>query len=304
MLSGCTVDLLQPRGPIGDGNSFMMVLEWAVMMCVVVPVIIATLLIAWKYRASNKKAEYWPNWSFSHKIETFVWGIPIVIILILSVVSFWSTHFYDPYKPLTHDQLVKEHAENQKPLNIQVVSLDWKWLFIYPDLGIATINELDVPTKTELNFHITSDAVMTSFFIPQLGSQIYAMAGMQTELHLLAREPGIYKGMAAQYTGKGFSDMHFQTIAMPVDQFQSWVENVKNGDSKFASGEPLNGSTYAKYSAPQVNAPVTYFADAQSDLFQYIVAKYNNGAVKDRATGKIMHIQPASNSAASDDTGM
>lgn len=304
MLSGCTVDLLQPRGPIADGNRNMMVLEWAVMMCVIVPVIIATLVFAWKYRVSNKKAEYWPDWDNSHKIETCVWAIPIAIIFVLSCISFWSTHFYDPYKPLTQAQLVKEHAENNKPLRIQVVALNWKWLFIYPDLGIATINELDVPTKTELSFVITSDAAMTSFFIPQLGSQIYAMAGMETQLHLLAREAGTYRGTAAQYTGPGFSGQKFLTIAMPTEQFQSWVENVKNGGSRFASSEALNDSTYVKVSAEQADAPVTYFADAQSDLFPHIIAKYNNGSVKNPDTGKIMNMQHVSDNAASNDTGM
>ncbi|MXV44170.1 ubiquinol oxidase subunit II [Saccharibacter sp. 17.LH.SD] len=315
MLSGCTVDLLQPDGPIGEGNRDMMVLEFAIMMCVVVPTCIATLFFAWKYRASNTKAEYRPNWSHSNAVEVFIWGMPIAIIAVLSGFNYWSTHYYDPYRSLPKDMLVREHAENTKPLTIEVVAIDWKWLFIYPEQGIATINELDVPTKTPLNLHITSDSVMTSFFIPQLGSQIYSMAGMETQLHLLARNPGVLRGEAAQYSGPGFSDMKFKTIALPQEQFQSWVENVRNGSSQFASHEPLNLQTYPKYAKPPVvresvaptPSPVIYFGEAQSDLFQHIIAKYNNGMVRSINNGKIMRMDmhAASNGAASSsDTGM
>lgn len=315
MLSGCTVDLLQPGGPIGEGNRNMMVLEFSIMMCIVVPTCIATLLFAWRYRASNKKAEYKPNWAHSNAIEVFVWGIPVLIIAALSCVNYWSTHYYDPYKPLSKDMLEREHAENTKPLNVQVVSLDWKWLFIYPDQGIATINELDVPTKTPLNLHITSDSVMTSFFVPQLGSMIYSMAGMETQLHLLARKPGVYRGEAAQYTGPGFSGMHFRTVALPQEQFQSWVENVRTGGSQFAAKDDmLNQETYRRYStSPKTSdevapapAPVTYFSNVQPDLFQRIIAKYNDGMVRSADGGEAMHVnmQTDTSNAASSDTGM
>lgn len=316
MLSGCTVDLLQPAGPIGEGNRDMMVLEFAVMMCVVVPVCIATLVFAWKYRASNTKAEYLRNWSHSNKIEVFIWGVPVAIIIFLSVVNYWSTHYYDPYKPISQEMLDKAGAPNAKPLHVEVVSLDWKWLFIYPDLGIATINELDVPTKTPLDFRITSDSVMTSFFIPQLGSQIYSMAGMETQLHLMANVPGNYQGEAAQYTGPGFSDMRFRTIAMPDEQFQAWVQNVRAGDNAFAAKEGLNAQTYPQYAAPPAvsheeapkPAPVTYFSSVQSDLFENIVAKYNNGKVR-AEDGKVMDMNSmdmhsSTDAAAPSHTGM
>lgn len=309
MLSGCKIDLLNPAGPIGDGNRDMMVIEFLVMLCVVIPTCIATLVFAWKYRVANRDAERALDWSHSTKIECFVWGIPILVILVLSVFNYWSTHYYDPYKPLSKDMLVREHAEGAKPLTVQVVSLDWKWLFIYPDLGIATINELDVPIKTPLDFQITSDSVMTSFFIPRLGSMIYGMAGMETQLHLLAREPGQYRGEAAQYTGKGFSDMNFMTIAMPEEQFQQWVSTVQNGSSRFAAKDSLDWSSYSKYAKPQdcpmgqyCPAPVVYFAHAQSNLFHQIVAKYNNGMAMDVETGKKMDMPVEK--ASSSDTGM
>ncbi|WP_237442216.1 MULTISPECIES: ubiquinol oxidase subunit II [unclassified Saccharibacter] len=314
MLSGCTVDLLQPGGPIGEGNRDMMVLEFAVMMCVVVPTCIATLVIAWKYRAANTKAEYKPKWAHSNVLEVFIWGIPVLIIAVLSCINFWSTHYYDPYKPLAQDMLKREHAENTKPLEVQVVSLDWKWLFIYPEQGIATINELDVPTKTPLDLHITSDSVMTSFFIPQLGSQIYSMAGMETRLHLLARKPGSYRGEAAQYTGPGFSGMKFRAIAMPQEQFASWVENVRTGTSQFAEKDALDEKTYRRYATPPAvsnevapaPAPVTYFSNVQSALFQHIIAKYNNGMARDANGSGVMHMDMQNNGAngTSSATGM
>lgn len=326
MLSGCTVDLLNPAGPIGEGNRDMMVIEFIVMLAIVIPTCIATLMFAWKYRAGNKEAERDLNWSHSTKLEFFVWGVPIVVIAILSVINYWSTHYYDPYKPLSKDMLVKEHAD-VKPLTVQVVSLDWKWLFIYPEQGIATINELDVPTKTPLNFQITSDAVMTSFFIPRLGSMIYSMAGMETQLHLLAREPGHYRGEAAQYTGTGFSDMYFDTVAMPQEQFQSWVSNVQNASSSFASKdiETLDWNNYRHLAALDKaqeeakgkeggcsegghckHVPVTYFAHIQGDLFHKIVGQYNNGMAMpiDEATGTLMKMDMPSHQAASSDAGM
>lgn len=314
MLSGCTVDILQPGGPIGEGNRDMLVLEFAIMMCIVVPTCIATVLIAWKYRASNTKAEYRPNWSHSNAIEVFIWGVPVVVVAVLSCFNFWSTHYYDPYKPLSQDMLKREHAENVKPLTVQVVSLDWKWLFIYPEQGIATINELDVPTKTPLDLHITSDSVMTSFFVPRLGSMIYSMTGMETQLHLLARDPGVYRGEAAQYTGPGFSGMTFRTIALPQEQFQSWVENVRNGSSQFAAKEALDEAAYHRYAMPPkvdnevapAAAPVTYFSSVQPALFQHIIAKYNNGMVRGAEGGKVMqmNMQTGSTDAAPSDTGM
>ncbi|WP_249110112.1 ubiquinol oxidase subunit II [Neokomagataea anthophila] len=285
MLSGCTVDLLQPAGPIAEMDSKVMILEFVIMLLIVIPTVIATLVFAWKYRASNKQAEYLPTWDHSTKIEIFVWGIPAIIILVLGAISWWSTHAYDPYRPL-------QTTGNVKPLNIQVVSLDWKWLFIYPDQGIATINQLAVPTNTPLNFEMTSDTVMTSFFIPRLGSMIYVMPGQQTQLHLLASVAGNYLGEASHYSGGGFSDMNFRTLAMDKSGFDAWVEKVKS------SSDSLDTVSYPSYAARQVAAPVHYFSHVQPDLFDGIVAKYNNGMMVEKTTGKVMHM-PAAGAAAS-----
>ncbi|CAI9121706.1 ubiquinol oxidase subunit II [Brytella acorum] len=283
LLSGCTLDLLEPAGPIGLQQRNIILAEAGVMLCIVIPVIVLTLIYAVKYNAKNKDAEYLPNWSHSTKIEVFIWGIPAIIILILGGISAWSSFALDPYRPLTTDTAGATHA----PINVEVVSLDWKWLFIYPDQGIATVNELEFPVGAPINFRITSDAVMTSFFIPRLGSQIYAMAGMQTQLHLMATQPGIFHGEAAQYTGRGFSDMKFLTHAVSDDEFNAWVDKVK------ASSDTLDAESYKNVSAPQEAAPVQYFAHVQPGLFDDIVAKYNNGVVIDKSTGQTLHVQNA-----------
>lgn len=183
LLSGCQWVVLDPKGPIGLQERSIIITATVLMLLVVVPVIALILIFAWRYRASNEKADYRPDWSHSNTIEAVVWLIPCLIIAALGVITWRSSHTLDPYRPL--DSKVR-------PLRIDAVALDWKWLFIYPDQRVATVNEVAFPANVPVEFHITSATVMNAFFIPQLGSQIYAMAGMQTELHLLANEPGTY----------------------------------------------------------------------------------------------------------------
>ena len=267
LLSGCNnLDLLAPKGPIGAAEKSLIATSTWAMLIVVVPVIFLTLLFAWRYRASNKSAEYRPNWSHSTAIEVAVWTIPALIILFLAVLTWKSTHELDPYKPL----------ESQvKPINVEVVALDWKWLFIYPDLGIASVNQLAIPVGTPVNFRITSDTVMNSFFIPQLGGQIYAMAGMQTRLHLMANDVGDYAGTSANFSGKGFSDMKFRTLAETPEDFNAWVAKAR------ASTDHLDMDRYYAVAKPEEKAPVSYFSSVDPKLFNNIVARYNNGHVID-----------------------
>ncbi len=238
---------------------------WA-MLIVVVPVILLTLAFAWRYRASSTSAEYRPTWAHSTAIEVVVWLVPSLIILFLAVLTWKSTHELDPYRPLD---------SKAKPITVEVVALDWKWLFIYPDLGIATVNQVAFPVDTPVNFLITSDSVMNSFFIPQLGGQIYAMAGMQTQLHLLANQAGDYAGLSANYSGQGFSDMKFRAIATSPDQFNAWVAKVK------ASSTQLDMDRYHTISQPSEKQPVAYFSTVDPKLFHNIIARYNNGHVLD-----------------------
>ncbi|MDG6094676.1 ubiquinol oxidase subunit II [Acetobacter sp. AN02] len=280
-LGGCSsLDVLDPKGPVGDQLKSLIVESTVAMLIVVIPTIILTCVFAWHYRASNTKAEYLKDWDHSSKLEALMWAVPIVIILFLGVITYQTSHSLDPYRPL-------ETSQNTKPLRVEVVALDWKWLFIYPEQGVATVNQLAVPVNTPIDFRITSDSVMNAFFIPRLGSMIYAMAGMQTQLHLMASEPGDYLGESANYSGRGFSDMHFRTLAMPADQFQEWVEKVR------ASSDTLDDSSYVRLAQPSEANPVAYYAHVTPDLFDQIVAKYNNGMIMDKTTGKMIHVQSA-----------
>jgi len=268
-LAGCSGNfgdyaLLDPKGSIGVAEKALIWTSVWTMLIVVVPVILLTLWFAWHFRATNRNAAYSPKWSHSTAIEVVVWTIPAIIILCLGILTWRTTHELDPYKPL---------ESNAKPINVEVVALDWKWLFIYPDLGIATVNQLAVPVGTPVNFVITSDSVMNSFFIPRLGSQVYAMAGMQTRLHLVADEVGNYTGLSANYSGAGFSDMKFRTLAKSPQDFDAWVKQVK------ASSESLSMDQYATVAKPSEKAPVEYFSSVDSKLFNNIIAKYNNGHV-------------------------
>jgi cytochrome o ubiquinol oxidase subunit II len=260
LLGGCSLDVLNPQGLIGvDEKHLIAVSTWA-MLIVVIPVILLTLVFAWRYRASNTGAVYQPKWSHSKAIEVVIWTIPSLIILFLAVLTWTTTHQLDPYRPL---------ESSVKPIDVEVVSLDWKWLFIYPDLGIAAVNQLAMPVGTPVNFHITSDTVMNSFFIPQLGTQVYSMAGMETQLHLIADHPGDYAGLSANFSGPGFSDMKFRTLAMPDAQFAQWVSKVR------AAPDHLDAMAYQKLAAPSEANPVAYFSQVETGLFHSIVTEHN-----------------------------
>ncbi|MFJ3000058.1 MULTISPECIES: cytochrome o ubiquinol oxidase subunit II [Enterobacterales] len=261
MLSGCNMVLMNPKGAIGVEQRTLIITAIALMLIVVVPVIFMAFAFAWKYRASNKDAKYSPNWSHSNKIEAVVWTIPIIIIAILGTITWKTTHELDPFKPIVTDK---------KPMTIEVVSLDWKWLFIYPEQGIATVNELAFPKDVPVEFKITSNSVMNSFFIPQLGGQIYAMAGMQTKLHLIGNEAGKYDGISSSFSGRGFSGMKFTAIVTPTEgDFDQWVAKVK------ASSTNLNAtSDFNKLAEPSENNPVEYFSSVKPNLFKETIGKF------------------------------
>lgn len=260
-LGGCAnqLALLDPLGPIGAEEKTLILIAFALMLVVVVPVIFMTFWFAWRYRASNKAAIYAPKWDTSGKIEAVVWAVPALIVAALGALAWESSHALDPYKPM--DPALK-------PIHVEAVALDWKWLFIYPDLGIATVNRLVFPAGVPVSFRITSDSVMNSFFIPRLGSQIYAMAGMQTRLHLLADHPGIYRGLNTQFSGAGFSSQHFQAIATSGRGFEAWIRQVK------ASPRRLDEAAFRKLEVPSQRYPVTYFSAVKPQLFSEIIRKY------------------------------
>jgi len=231
------------------------------MLIVVIPAIVMAIGFAWKYRASNKDAKYSPNWSHSNKVEAVVWTIPILIIIFLAVLTWKTTHALEPSKPLVHDA---------KPVTIEVIAMDWKWFFIYPEQGIATVNEIAFPANTPVEFKITSNTVMNSFFIPRLGSQIYAMAGMQTKLHLIANEAGTYDGISSNYSGAGFSGMKFKAIATPDNAtFDAWVAKAKQ------STTVMNDmAAFDKLAAPSEYNKVEYFSSVKPDLFKDVIGKF------------------------------
>jgi cytochrome o ubiquinol oxidase subunit 2 len=265
LLSGCNMTVLDPKGQVGADEKQLIITSTLLMLIVVIPVIVLTLWFAWRYRESNTEATYTPNWSYSHRIEAVVWGIPIVIIMILGWITWRSTHELDPYRPLD---------SSVKPLEIQVVALDWKWLFIYPEQHIATINEIAIPKDVPVNFKITSDSVMNVFFIPQLGTQVYAMAGMQTQVNLIANEEGVYDGLSANFSGAGFPDMVFKAHAGSKEEFDAWVKKAQ------ASSTKLNADTYRELAKPTEKAPVQYFSAVEPILYASVLDKY-----MDKSTG-------------------
>ncbi|ROP49969.1 cytochrome bo3 quinol oxidase subunit 2 [Enterobacter sp. BIGb0383] len=262
LLSGCDSALLNPKGQIGLEQRSLILTAFGLMMIVVIPAILMAVGFAWKYRASNKDAKYSPNWSHSNKVEAVVWTVPILIIIFLAVLTWKTTHALEPSKAL---------ADNgEKTVTIEVISMDWKWFFIYPEQGIATINEVAFPANTNVQFKITSNSVMNSFFIPRLGSQIYAMAGMQTNLHLIANEAGTYDGISASYSGPGFSGMKFKAIATPDRAgFDQWVAKVKQ-----SSGSINDMAAYEKIAAPSEYNKVEYFSSVKPDLFKDVTNKF------------------------------
>ena len=271
LLDGCSLSnspLLDPAGPIGRSEMHLIVIAFLLMLIPVIPVIVMTFWFARRYRASNTNATYKPNWAHSNKIELVVWMIPILIVVGLSVLSWITTHKLNPYKRL----VVKQNGVAVKSLPIDVIALNWKWLFIYPEQHLATVNQMVIPVGTPLNIHLTSDTVMTSFFIPRLGTQIYAMAGMMTRLNLLASRAGTFTGLNTQISGVGFSKMHFKVIAMKPQGFATWVAKVHR------SPKQLDFAAYRKLEKPSLVNPVTYYSDVSPNtLFSDVIAKYTQG---------------------------
>ena len=261
-LSGCKGGILDPKGQIGIDEKNLIIIATVLMLLVVVPVIVMTLYFAWKYRDTQTHEIYAPKWAHSNKIEAAVWAVPIVIVIILGVITWVSTQELDPYKPI---------EGKGKHLTVEVVSLNWKWLFIYPEQGIATVNELVFPANVPVEYKITSESTMNSFFIPQLGSQIYSMAGMETKLHLIANEPGTFKGFSANYSGAGFTGMKFNAIATPTQAgFDKWVSDVKAN----SSANNLTHANYVELAKASENNPVAYYGKVDDGLFYTIVMKY------------------------------
>ena len=264
-LASCNMVVMSPSGDIAAQQRDLIIVSTILMLLIVVPVIFLTLFFAFRYRQSNKTAKYDPEWHHSTRLEVVIWSAPLAIIIALGSITWISTHTLDPYRPLDRISADQPVTADHKPLTVEVVALDWKWLFIYPELGIASVNEMAAPVDTPINFKITSATVMNSFYIPALAGQIYAMAGMETKLHAVINKPGNYEGLSANYSGAGFSHMRFKFLGMDQAGFDKWVADVK------ASGQTLDRPTYMQLEKPSIKEPIRHYASAAPDLYRAIV---------------------------------
>ena len=256
-LAGCQqLIVLHPKGVVAEGTTSLLTGSLIIMLPIVVPTILAALIFGWWYRASNKRAKYEPTFVESGKIELLTWSVPLLTIMLLGSVSWIGSHDLDPAKPLSEEE----------PLEVQAVSLDWKWLFIYPDQNVASVNRLVIPAGVPIRFTLTSASVWNAFFVPQLGSMIYTMNGMATQLNLKADEPGTFLGLSAMFSGNGFADMHFKTEAVPIAAFNAWAQEARSG-----GGPALSSQAYKDLSLQSMNvAPFTY-SSVEEGLFHKVV---------------------------------
>jgi cytochrome o ubiquinol oxidase subunit II len=257
LLGGCDAVVLDPKGPIGIAEKTILIDSLAIMLAIVIPTIAATFAFAWWFRASNTRATYLPDFTYSGRLELIVWAIPLLTIMLLGGVIWIGSHDLDPAKPLA----------SKTPVEIQVVSLDWKWLFIYPNQSVASVNQLVVPAGVPIHFSLTSASVMNAFFIPQLGSMIYTMNGMMTQLNLRADTPGTFLGLSSHFSGDGFSDMRFDVLTVSEERFAAWIDVARN------SGRTLDAGSYAALARQSTNTSPFTFGAVEPALFQQIVAQ-------------------------------
>jgi cytochrome o ubiquinol oxidase subunit 2 len=279
LLSACNRGILDPVGPVGSAEKQILINSTAIMLAIIIPTMIATVAVAWWFRAGNKKARYRPDWEFSGAIELVVWSIPALTVMLLGGIAWIGSHELDPAKPL---------QSAAKPVNVQVVSLDWKWLFIYPDQGVATVNQLVVPTGVPVNYQLTSATVWNVFFVPQFGTMIYTMPRMTTRLNLQADRPGVYDGLSAHYSGEGFSGMGFKVRAVPPQQFAAWAQGARG------QGVALDGKAYSELAKPSSYVKPQLFGAVAPGLFAAIVANRAPGPGATRTASASMPMPPQS----------
>jgi cytochrome o ubiquinol oxidase subunit 2 len=258
---------MKPSGDIANQQSNLIIVSTLLMLLIIVPVIALTIIFAWRYRKNNSKATYTPDWDHSTRLELVIWGAPLLIIIALGLITWISTHQLDPYRPLSRIDAARPIPANTKPLVVEVVALDWKWLFIYPEQGIATVNELVAPVDVPVRFKITASTVMNSFYIPAMAGQIYSMPGMQTTLNAVINKPGVYEGFSANYSGAGFSDMRFKFHAKDAAGFDAWVKSVKS------AGTSLDRTNYLDLEKPSEKVAVRHYGNVDADLFNAVVER-------------------------------
>ncbi|HYP85630.1 ubiquinol oxidase subunit II [Variovorax sp.] len=265
LLGGCGTVLLNPSGDIAMQQGRLIVVSTLLMLVIIIPVMALTVFFAWKYRAANRQAEYSPEWDHSTQLELAIWAAPLLIIIALGAVTWISTHTLDPYRDLRRIDAQRAVPEGTKPLEIEVVALDWKWLFIYPEQGIATVNDVAAPVDRPIRFKITASSVMNSFYVPALAGMIYAMPSMETKLHAVINQPGSYEGFSANYSGAGFSHMRFTFHGVSDADFDKWVQQAKD------SGSTLDRAGYLKLEVPSEREPVRRWANVSPGLYDAIL---------------------------------
>ncbi|PVE53572.1 ubiquinol oxidase subunit II [Arthrobacter sp. TPD3018] len=265
LLGGCDLVVMNPAGDVARQQAHLILWSTGLMLLIIVPVIALTVLFAWKYRHTNEDAEYRPNWDHSTGLELIIWSAPLLIVIALGALTWISTHSLDPYRPLARIAPGQPVAKNAKPLEIQVVSLDWKWLFIYPEQGIATVNELALPVNRQVVFRMTSSSVMNTFYVPTMAGMIYTMPGMETQLHAVLNKPGRFEGISANYSGAGFSDMRFTVDGFDDAGFAKWVSETRSAQGK------LDNATYLKLERPSEKVPAIRYAGFAPGLFDRIL---------------------------------
>ena len=264
-LGGCNAVLLSPSGDVAMRERDMILASTALMLLIIVPVLAFTLIFAWRYRASNTEAVYDPDWHHSTQLEVLIWTAPLLIIVALGALTWMGTHILDPFRSVSRLDSSRPMPAGVKPITIEAVALDWKWLFFYPDQGIATVNDLALPIDVPVNFKITSATVMNAFFVPALAGQIYAMAGMETKLSVVANKTGDFNGMSSHYSGAGFSHMNFGAHGLTQDGFDKWVAKAKE------AGKPLDQNAYEQLQKPSEEVPVTLYSTFKPDLYDAIL---------------------------------
>ena len=265
VLAGCDTVVLNPSGDIAAQQGRLVVISTVLMLLIIVPVIVLTLLFAWRYRAANRSATYEPDWDHSTGLELVIWSAPLLIIIALGAVTWISTHTLDPYRALRRIDTNRTVFAGTKPLVIEVVALDWKWLFIYPELGIATVNEVALPIDAPVEFRITATTVMNAFSVPALAGMIYAMPGMETQLHAVINKVGAFDGFSANYSGAGFSQMRFKLHGLDDPGFERWVQAAKAG------GAALTREAYLQLEKPSIAGPARRYASVAPDLYRRIL---------------------------------
>ena len=265
LLSGCNLVVMNPSGDVAIQQRDLIITSTVLMLLIIVPVIALTLFFAWKYRESAKAEDYDPEWHHSTRLEMVIWSAPVAIILMLGTVTWISTHRLDPYRPLERIDENRQVTAETKPLTVEVVAMDWKWLFFYPELGIGSVNEFAAPVDVPINFKITGTTAMNSFFVPALAGQIYAMGGMRTKLHAVINKEGVYDGFSANFSGPGFSHMRFKFHGLSQQGFDQWVSKIKDGGKGFGRQE------YLDFAKPSEREPVQYFASVDPQLYDAIL---------------------------------